>query len=115
MVDEYGPRMSDYPDATGKKCPKCGSHNVAKILYGYHAYSFDDPDFRKKFDNNEITLGGCCVSDGMPRWECNECNVNWGSLNTDKDDDDYDDDYDEDDDDYGYPRPQTIQIPPEYR
>jgi hypothetical protein len=31
------------------------------------------PELQEKLDNGEITLGGCCISDDDPAWECTKC------------------------------------------
>jgi hypothetical protein len=53
-----------------KECPVCGSSRVADILYGLPAFS---PKLEEDLDTDRITLGGCCVTDGDPVWQCVEC------------------------------------------
>ncbi len=57
-----------------RKCPNCQSTNHAEILWGLPAYmkSIEDALERK-----EIVLGGCCVTNHDPKWECNECQNRW--------------------------------------
>ena len=53
------------------KCPHCGKKAVAPILYGY-------PDFTSIEDDlaaGKIVLGGCCVSDHDPEWQCTSCDT----------------------------------------
>jgi len=56
------------------KCPECDSSSVAVILWGYP----DMDAIKEKLDKKEITLGGCCITDNDPKWECNKCNNRWG-------------------------------------
>lgn len=58
-----------------KKCPKCGSTNVAYILYGLLAPS-DELD--KQLDQGKVRLGGCESDSGNTNWHCNECDNEWG-------------------------------------
>jgi hypothetical protein len=55
-----------------KKCPACGSHRIANILYGM-------PDFSAKLEKDlsagRITLGGCCISNDDPEWQCADCQM----------------------------------------
>jgi hypothetical protein len=51
--------LKDHPP-----CPKCGSRNVAQILYGL--VQMND-ELKQRLDKREITLGGCCVdTDSLP-------------------------------------------------
>ena len=54
------------------KCPKCGSDKIAKILYGMPAFS---ESLRKDLDENKIVLGGCCISNDDPTWQCTSCDT----------------------------------------
>ena len=56
------------------KCPECSSSSVAVILWGYP----DMSAIQEKLDKKEIALGGCYVTDNDPKWECNDCNHQWG-------------------------------------
>ena len=55
-----------------KKCPVCGSTKIAKILYGYLAYS-------KKLENDlkteKVVLGGCLITGDDPSWRCLDYNT----------------------------------------
>jgi len=31
-------------------------------------------------DTGKIVLGGCCIDAGSPRWHCNKCEHEWGSV-----------------------------------
>jgi hypothetical protein len=54
------------------KCPACSSSRIAKILYGM-------PDFSSKLERDlgagRIILGGCCISDDDPEWQCTDCQM----------------------------------------
>lgn len=53
-----------------KECPSCGSKNVVPILYGYPG----DMDYVIKLvEEKKLVLGGCCVSDNDPAFECLDC------------------------------------------
>jgi len=52
------------------KCPQCGSPKVARILYGLPDFS---PQLQKDLKSGKIVLGGCCVTDSDPTWQCVEC------------------------------------------
>lgn len=52
-----------------RKCPKCGSTSIAKILYGL-IDSLDD-ELKKELAEGKVSLGGCCV--GSEKCICNEC------------------------------------------
>jgi len=57
------------------KCPECDSASVAEILWGYYT---DVDSLEDALEKKEIVLGGCCVTDNDPKWECNDCNNRWG-------------------------------------
>ena len=60
----------------GKQCPTCSSPEVARILYGLpDPEIFDNPSARSK-----IVLGGCCITDESPRWQCLACGATWGKV-----------------------------------
>lgn len=53
-----------------KTCPNCGHRQVARILYGLPRL---DVRLEQQLQAGTITLGGCCVSDDDPVWECLDC------------------------------------------
>lgn len=53
-----------------RKCPSCGSGRIARIFYGLPDFS---PELRADLDAGRIALGGCCISDDDPKWQCLEC------------------------------------------
>ena len=59
------------------RCPSCGASRFAEILYGMPAAS---EELDQALDRGAIVLGGCCVSDEMPRWRCGNCEHEWGTL-----------------------------------
>jgi len=61
------------------KCPRCGSTNTARYLYGYPSFS---DKLQEKLDSGKLVLGGCCLDivdiDGKriqadPLRKCNKC------------------------------------------
>ncbi len=58
------------------KCPRCGSRDTAKILYGLPAY---DEDLQEKLDAGKIVLGGCCIGLCDPKYHCNACKKDFGT------------------------------------
>ena len=59
------------PDA----CPKCGSKKGASILYGLPMF---DKELERRLSAGEVTLGGCCVCEDDPIWQCLECQDSFG-------------------------------------
>ena len=66
------------------KCPRCGSKDTARILYGMPVFS---DELQEKMDAGKIVLGGCCISlinvNGMnvmwqPSRHCNHCKKDFG-------------------------------------
>ena len=59
------------------KCPKCGSRRMAPILYGMPCM---DEETQRALRNEELWLGGCCLSAANPRFHCYACGKNAGSA-----------------------------------
>ena len=57
-----------------KQCPDCGSDNIMPIVYGL----IDDPEAIKQIENREFATGGCCVEEDSPKWQCRDCNKEFG-------------------------------------
>jgi hypothetical protein len=53
-----------------RKCPECGCTKVAYILYGLPAFS---PELESELKEGKVVLGGCCVTECDPTWQCIEC------------------------------------------
>lgn len=53
-------------------CPSCGSEKVATILCG-----FPGPEMFENQPDDDIVLGGCCVTENDPRWSCKDCGHQW--------------------------------------
>ena len=53
-----------------RRCPRCGSARVAAILWGLPAGS---PALDRDLEAGRVVLGGCCVGDDDPAWECADC------------------------------------------
>jgi len=54
------------------KCPSCGSDDVATIVFGYPS-----PELIEEMQQGKVALGGCCVSEDDPEWECTDCEHRW--------------------------------------
>ena len=59
-----------------KKCPKCGSRRVGHIYYGLPLFN---EEMFHRMKNEQLYLGGCCISDDDPLYHCFECGKNVGS------------------------------------
>ncbi|RMH05251.1 MAG: hypothetical protein D6702_00940 [Planctomycetota bacterium] len=55
-----------------ERCPECGSEKIADIIYGYFP-SFEEPARRP--GERRTILGGCCVTNDDPAWECTSCHA----------------------------------------
>ena len=54
-----------------KGCPKCNSTNIAKIQFGYPAYS---DELQKNLDDGKVVLDGCVINEEFcPDKHCNIC------------------------------------------
>ena len=49
-------------------CPKCGSRDVAPIVYGYPT-----EESMQRAHRGEIELGGCIVGGNEPECRCRNC------------------------------------------
>ena len=58
-----------------RKCPRCGSERIAKILYGMPAFS---EELRLEMKVGRVVLGGCGVTGNDPRWRCLDCGYGMG-------------------------------------
>ncbi|OQB35148.1 MAG: hypothetical protein BWY09_02417 [Candidatus Hydrogenedentes bacterium ADurb.Bin179] len=58
-----------------EKCPRCGSENVARYLFGLPNWN---PELMDKVTRKEVKLGGCCMSMNDPRYHCNACQLDFG-------------------------------------
>lgn len=67
-------------------CPRCGSRNTAKYIYGMPAYS---DRLKQRIDSGKLILGGCCIRSVevggqivwiMPERRCNKCRKNFGQM-----------------------------------
>ncbi len=58
-------------------CPKCGSENAVRIIYGEPTFESLEASAR-----GEICLGGCCLELNDPLYVCQDCAYRWG-INVD--------------------------------
>jgi len=56
-----------------RRCPKCGSGAVAVIFWGLPE-SFSK-EMQHEIDEGRLVLGGCCVTDCDPAWQCTRCGL----------------------------------------
>jgi len=54
-------------------CKKCGKKKVKLYVYGY----IDGPS---RLSSREIP-GGCIIEEDSPKWHCNNCGLDSGSIN----------------------------------
>ena len=68
------------------KCPRCGSIDTARYIYGYPAFS---EEMEKKLNEGKWALGGCCMNgveingqfvEIMPTRYCNNCKKDFGAA-----------------------------------
>jgi hypothetical protein len=60
------------PVKNEKRCPRCGSQHVVRIVYGYPS--------REMFEEareGRIALGGCFLSPDSPDYTCDACGHEW--------------------------------------
>ena len=63
-----------------KQCPKCGTKNTVKILYG-----MPTQEAFQKAEAGEIKLGGCSITESDPEYYCKDCQNEWSreqAINT---------------------------------
>ncbi len=56
-------------------CPACGSHNIARYLYGMPAM---DEELKRDIENHKVICAGCCVTEDDPEYHCNVCGEDFG-------------------------------------
>ena len=62
------------------QCSKCGSDNFSEIIYGYIKRN---QEINQAIKEKKIQLGGYIISDQSPKFQCNECQFKWGSIEYD--------------------------------
>ncbi|WMJ23706.1 hypothetical protein RBG61_03295 [Paludicola sp. MB14-C6] len=60
-------------------CPRCGSRNTAIIIWGEPVFS---KELEQQLNNNEVVLGGCCITEVDPTHHCNQCKKDFGVPTT---------------------------------
>jgi hypothetical protein len=50
------------------KCPHCSARKVVSIAYG-----LPSPELAEAAQAGRVVLGGCCLTDCDPSWECTAC------------------------------------------
>ena len=57
-------------EASVQACPRCGSNEAVRILYGYPTFEAAEAERR-----GEVVLGGCLVGEESPDFECRSCHA----------------------------------------
>lgn len=55
-----------------KQCPKCGSKNSVRVVYGLPGYQT-----QMKQEEGKIKQGDYCMIDGQPEYFCKDCENKW--------------------------------------
>lgn len=55
-----------------KRCPRCGSKNSVKIIYGMPSY-----ELFQEAEVGKVKLGGCCITEGASEYFCKDCEHEW--------------------------------------
>jgi hypothetical protein len=55
-------------DAPPRPCPRCGSTDAIRIIYG-----LPDHELFEASERGEVALGGCVIGDESPDFECRAC------------------------------------------
>jgi hypothetical protein len=58
------------------ECPRCGSSDVLRIVYGLPADASSAGLAAARREG--ITFGGCCVAFDSPTHQCADCEHQWG-------------------------------------
>lgn len=58
-------------------CPSCGSSEVAKIMWGEPAFT---EELVEQLESGAVVLGGCCLSESSPEWQCRSCGHRFGNA-----------------------------------
>jgi hypothetical protein len=62
-----------------RKCPQCGSIKVATILRGMPIFS---EKLMTDISEGKVFLGGCCITENDPDWQCSECHMQFFKINS---------------------------------
>ena len=57
------------------EAPACCGRPMRPIVYGYPS-----GEMFEAAERDEITLGGCVIDEGIPRWSCPRCGRTAGTL-----------------------------------
>ena len=66
------------PPEKTPNCPNCGSSAVIPIMYGDPS-----PEAWAAAERGELSIGGCIVENGMPKWFCTNCYHEFGEIKLD--------------------------------
>ena len=68
MADDRGVTTEIHTQVETRRCPRCGSAESTRILYGLPTHEAFEAAQR-----GEISLGGCIVGPESPDYECRGC------------------------------------------
>jgi hypothetical protein len=63
--------MTPTPGITDR-CPRCGSPSLARILYGFPAFT---RRLEEDLDAGRVVLGGCVIGEDQPTLSCGACEI----------------------------------------
>ncbi len=55
-------------------CPRCLSKDIATIQYGMPV------EMPEQVELGKVVLGGCCISEQSPKWQCQRCGYEFGKY-----------------------------------
>jgi hypothetical protein len=65
-------KKTKFDENGNKLCPNCQSPDILDIVYGYPSNDLIEDSYKGK-----VRLGGCCVDESNPNWQCELCNHRW--------------------------------------
>ena len=68
MAEDRGVMSETQTQAETRRCPRCGSAEATRILYGLPTHEAWEAAQR-----GEIAIGGCIVGPESPDFECSGC------------------------------------------
>lgn len=80
MADEGSRRRPSRTDKSEPRCPRCGSTEQARVLWGMPVM---DPELEGQLERGEVVLGGCLVGPGSSKWHCRACGFEWHDASMD--------------------------------
>ncbi len=84
LVDFKNWRKTAKSNKPKAKCSKCDSEKIARIIYGMQMYS---EKLEKQLERGTVVIGGCCVTNNDPNYECIDCGMQFYKRPTGKNSD----------------------------